>query len=384
MVAFVRAGESLRSVARRFRVSPETVRLWVERSQGRELHECDWSDRPDGPHNPWNRTSTGLEQEVLCIRRELREDSVLGEYGAEAIHRAFLERAHKTAPSVRTIGRILARHGVLDRNVRVRRPAPPRGWYLPEVAAGRLELDSFDFIEDLKIAGADLVQVLTGTSLHGGYVAAWPQTRIGAREVVAHLQSHWRSIGLPGYAQFDNDARFQGAHAFPDTLGRVSRLCLGLGVSPVFAPPREHGFQNAIEGFNGLWQSKVWGRFHYDGLPALQAQSARYVAAHHRRTAARREGVPARRPFPSEWTFDLQARPRGTVIFLRRTDEDGAAYLLGRRFTISPQWTGRLVRCEVHLDQGYIACYALRRREPADHRLLAKIRYEWPERPFKG
>jgi hypothetical protein len=385
MVAAVRAGESRRTVARQFRVSPATVQLWVERTRGKVLDRCDWADHSSGPPRAWNRTAAGLEHHVLAIRRQLREESVLGEYGAAAIHRALFGAGQGTpVPSVRTIGRILRRGGALDAQARVRRSAPPRGWYVPAVAAGRAELESFDFIEDLKIESAERVQVLTAISLHGGVVAAWPETGLGAREVVRHLQGHWQTLGLPDYAQFDNDTRFQGAHQFPDTLGRITRLCLALGVVPVFVPPREYGFQSAIERFNGLWQSKVWGRFHYQRLATLKAQSARYAAAHRVRSAPRREGAPPRRSFPKDWCFDLQAHPRGTVIFLRRTDEAGRAYFLGRRFAIDRLWAGRLVRCEVHLDQDYIACYALRRRDPADQPLLAELPYRWPQRPFRG
>jgi len=50
------------------------------------------------------------------------------------------------------IDRILGRWGVLDRVHRVRRPPPPRGWYLPAVAEGEAELDCLDFSEDLKLA----------------------------------------------------------------------------------------------------------------------------------------------------------------------------------------------------------------------------------------
>lgn len=30
---------------------------------------------------------------------------------------------------------------------RQRRPTPPKGWYLPDLADGKAELDSFDFVE---------------------------------------------------------------------------------------------------------------------------------------------------------------------------------------------------------------------------------------------
>ncbi|SRR5712691_4046719 len=72
----------------------------------------------------------------------------LGEYGAQAIRRELAVRGPAGVPSVRTIGRILERRGALDGGRRIRRPPPPPGWYLPEVAAGRAELDSFDMPVD--------------------------------------------------------------------------------------------------------------------------------------------------------------------------------------------------------------------------------------------
>jgi hypothetical protein len=122
----------------------------------------------------------------------------------------------------------------------------------------------------LKIAGGPLVSVLTATSLHGALADAWVVEHPSAKATLEALTDRWRREGLPTYAQFDNDTIFQGAHQFTDTVGRVSRLCLALQVIPVFAPPREHGFQNAIEGFNALWQSKVWQR-HPTIAPTSQA-----------------------------------------------------------------------------------------------------------------
>ena len=142
--------------------------------------------------------------------------------------------------------------------------------------------------------------------------------------MVEALVEHWRAVGLPGYAQFDNDPIFEGPQIHPDTIGRVARACLSLGVVPVFVPPRETGFQAAIEGFNGLWQAKVWARFQHASLAGLQAQSARYVAAHRQRAAARIEAAPARRPFPRRWRLDLQAHPQG------RWSSCGAATRKGR------------------------------------------------------
>jgi hypothetical protein len=144
------------------------------------------------------------------------------------------------------------------------------------VAASRAGIDLFDIVEYLVIKGCVDVHVLNATSLHGGLKASWPQSVIAAKFTLNCLVEHWRQNGLPDYAQFDNDTRFQGAH-LKNTIGRVIRLCLSLDVIPVFSTPGEHGFQNPIEHFNGLWQTKVWQRFRFTSLCELQAQSRRYI-----------------------------------------------------------------------------------------------------------
>src|SRR5262249_3240962 len=139
--------------------------------------------------------------QVLMLRQQLRQTGDLGEFGAAAIHREWLARGLAEPPSVRTIGLILQRRGALDHRHRTRRPPPPTGWYLPAVADEQAELDSFDTIEGLALRGGRQVEVLTGVSLHGGLVAAWPHTTITAKFVVQTVVEHWRAIGLPGYAQ---------------------------------------------------------------------------------------------------------------------------------------------------------------------------------------
>jgi transposase-like protein len=382
MVQAVRRGASMRQVADQFGVALATVQRWVERAKGQRLDRVDWTDRPCGLPTPANRTERQREDLVLTIRQQLRTTSDLGEFGAAAIHREWLARGLPDPPAIRTIGLILERRGALDRRWRVRRPPPPPGWYLPAVADGRAELDSIDGVEGLVIRGGIQVEVLTGISLHGGLVAAWPHTVITAAFVVEALVEHWRAFGLPGYAQFDNDPIFEGPQIHPDTIGRVARACLSLGVVPVFVPPRETGFQAAIEGFNGLWQAKVWARFQHPSLEGLQAQSARYVAAHRQRAAARIEAAPRRHPFPPRWHLDLQAHPKGRLVFLRRSNAQGEVQLLGRTFAVDPLWQHRLVRAEVDLKARRIRFYTLRRRAPDQQPLVNETAYGLPRRAF--
>jgi hypothetical protein len=382
MVAAVRRRQKLRAVARQFRVSLATVQYWVQRAHGQRLDRVDWHGRPPIPQQT-RRTPPALEDLVLTVRRELRERSDLGDHGAVAIHAALRQRGLDEVPAVRTIGRILERRGALDGRRRIRRPPPPPGWYLPDLAARRAELDSFDLVEGLVIKGGPHVEVLNGVSLHGGLVASWPeQEPITARQIVRALVAHWRAWGLPHYAQFDNDACFQGAQAHPDVIGRVIRLCLSLAVVPVFVPPREMGFQAMIEGFNNLWQIRVWRRFHHSVLSDLQERSQRYVTALRRHRAARLEAAPPRRPFPKNWRLNLQAVPHGRIVFVRRSNGVGIVELLGHSYRVSSHWPHRLVRVEVDLDGGRMRFYSLRRREPTVQKLLHEVAYQLPQRRF--
>lgn len=382
MVRALRQGESLRRVARRFHVSVSTVHYWTARAEGKRLERVDWQDRSHRPHRI-HRTRRSVEHLVIRVRTELKEKSILGEYGAEAIQRELLARGRVDIPAVRTIGRILERCGALDGRHRRRHPPPPAGWYLPEVAKRSCELDSFDVIEGLVIEGGINVEVLNAISLHGGLIGSWPDRTIFARTAVQAMIEHWKVFGLPAFAQFDNDTRFQGAHQFCDTLGRVVRLCLSLGVTAVFAPPRETGFQAAVESLNARWQAKIWQRFHFESLDALQSQATRYVAAYRQRARLRIESAPPRRLFPAAWKFDLQTHPKGCVIFLRRTDAHGCVSLLGHSFVVDRFWPHRLVRAHVDLKSDQICFHALRRREPTWQPILKSVPYQFPKRKFR-
>lgn len=380
MVTMARRGHSIREIACKFRVSRPTVDRWIERASGKRLDRTSFGDRSSAPHKVANRSHWVTEELVLKLRRELKDQSVLGEFGAAAILRELQTCNLSRVPSVRTIGRILERGGALDYRRRVRRAAPPKGWYLAAVVSGRAEIDLCDFVEGLVIRGETEVEVFNIVSLHGGLTGSFPATPYNTEMTLLALLKHWRAVGLPDFAQFDNDNRLQGPHQYPDTIGRVIRLCLSLAVVPMFAPPREHGLQNAVESYNGLWQEKVWGRFEHHSLAALQEQSDKYVLASRTRNAQRIDDAPRRRRFPQKWQWSEQAKVKGLLIYIRRTNERGAVTLLGRTYQVSTNWTHRLVRCEVDIERQEIRCYALRRSDWKVQPLLLCVHYKLPRR----
>ena len=382
MVSAVRRGQPQRTVARRFGVGLGHLQYWLARTCGQKLERVDWSDRSHAPLQQGRQINEPLQRRILALRQELRRGD-LGFVGAQAIADALAATpATDQRPSLRTIGRILKRHGVLDAVRRVRRAAPPAGWYLPDVATGAAELDAFDVIEDLPLEAGPRLDVFTTRALWGSVCGAWLSATMRARWLCECIESHWRRHGCPGYAQFDNDSRFQGTHTHPDVLGQVMRFCLSLGVTPVFAPPREHGPQNLNESFNHLWQQKVWHRFEHADTEAFQSASDRFVAAYQTRRAKRDDQSPKRRRFPKRWQLDLHRRPTGTLVYLRRTDDQGEIKVLGHRWVVDPLWVHRLVRAEVDLVADQVRCYRLRRRAPADQPLVKTFQYVFPTKPF--
>jgi hypothetical protein len=348
-----------------YRCSLGTVAFWVRRAGRRRLERVDWSDRPKGRAVPVNRTARARERQVVRLRAWLRDHDPLGYVGAAAIWQALQQRGGAGVPAVRTINRILRRQGVLPQR-RPRQPPPPPGWYLPTVAQGEAELMQLDLVEGLHLRGLGAVEVLTGiglwrkTALAAPALAAWR-----VETITPVLAAHWRQWGEPGFLQTDNDTRFAGSTRAVRRLGRFVRFCLAAGVVPVFAPPRETGFQAAIESFNGLWQQKVWQRFRHPHLAALCHRSTGFVTAHRARHARLSEAVPpAHRPAPAD-----------QIIFLRRTDGRGRVYLLGHSLRVAAHWPHRLVRCELTVSTQTLRCFALRRRQPTHQPLLTVQRF---------
>jgi hypothetical protein len=378
-VVALRHGQSQRAASRRFKVSLAVVQYWLARAAGRDLNLVDWADRSSRPHHHPQRISPAIERRIVAARRAL-QTSALGFVGALTIAQTLTPVLGKQLPSVRTIGRVLHRQGLLDGRKRLRRSPPPPGWYLPQAARRRAALDAFDFIEDLALTGGRWLDVLTTRALTGAVCAAWPCPGAGTTaKVVLALQTHWKKQGLPGYAQFDNDLRFLGPSRYPDTLGQVVSLCLQLGVTPVFAPPAEHGVQNLIESFNHLWQAKVWKRFHFQHPEEVGQRSDQFIGALQRRWAARNETAPLRRSFPKDWKFNPRRRLKGEVVLLRRTDQHGRINVLGHRWLLDPNWSLRLVRAEVDLDAQEVRCYRLRRQAPEEQTLIKTIPYHFPQ-----
>lgn len=382
MVQLFRQGNSIRSIALRFHKDKKTVKKWIDRAGDHRLDRVDFSDKRSQRKATHNRIHSDVENCIIHTRHELKTKSSLGEYGARAIQRYMKDLGCYQLPSERTINNVLRRNGLLDGNQRMRFPSPPPGWYLPEVYSLSAEMDCFDYIEDLRLQG-DLgyVFVMNVISLHGSLVNSWVAPRMGSGFTVLNMLEHWKRYGRPRYAQFDNGPVFNGPPK-PDQIGQVIRLCLELGTTAVFTIPRCTGPQAKIERFNLQWQTSLWNRFNFENWHQLRKQANLFLEAYRMKNADRISQAPERIPVPTDWQPSFPTDVHGKVIYLRQTNEKGQVSVLGHSFDIDPDWTIRMVRCEVDLTQNQIMFYRLRRREPSDQPLIKTIDYEFPRRKF--
>ena len=202
--------------------------------------------RPPPAGQPLHRRAGGPRADP---RRELKDTSDLGEFGAAAIRRGPGRPRHRrpcprSAPSAASSSDAGPWTAAAASDGPPRRPAgtcPTR----PIAARRAGQLRHRRGAGDQ--GGHVTSRCSTASRCTAAWSASWPMGVVTAKAAVEALLEHWRAVGLPGYAQFDNDTIFQGPHQHKDVIGRVMRACLGLGVVPVFAPPRETGFQATIE-----------------------------------------------------------------------------------------------------------------------------------------
>ncbi len=205
----------------------------------------------------------------------------LGEHGPLAIRRQLL--AAGSPPCARTIARWLAQAGHHGRNGGAGRT---EGLVSGRRGRRALELDSADVVEGLRLRRGGRVEALNVLGLWDQQPDSLVARGITTVAVIAQLAARWQRAGCPAYVQFDNDTIFSGAHARRAYFGRLVHWCLCLGVTPVFAPPAELGFQAAIEAYNRRWQERVWRRWRHRSRPDLQRRSDAFVLAYRQAKAS--------------------------------------------------------------------------------------------------
>jgi putative transposase len=70
--------------------------------------------------------------------------------------------------------------------------------------------------------------------------------------ILDFLVNAWQTMGIPKRLKMDNCLDFRGSNLYPRSPSKLVRVCLDLGVQPVFIPLREPWRNGVVENLNGL------------------------------------------------------------------------------------------------------------------------------------
>jgi putative transposase len=315
---------------------------WMKRFRSGDEN---WFDElPRRPHGNSRKTANVVEQAVLKARDFLDTQGVFR--GDQAIRWYLEEAGTESLPSLRTIGRILARHDRVDRATRY----VPKGKKYPVLKAQLpRDVHQTDFVGPCFLKGPVRFYSLHSVDVATGRCMVQPMTQ-GKGGLIDAIWAGWLRLGLPRYEQVDNEWVFFGSPAHPRGMGNLIRLCLPLGIEPVFIPIREPWRNGVVEKFNHHWEQKFIRRETMSSAGELLAGSLRYEQRHNGRYRYTKLGgktpaealaatkAPLRFPQPQPPVQRPLPKPHeGRYHVVRLIRSDGQLDVFSERFKMPPE-----------------------------------------------
>jgi putative transposase len=340
---------------------------------------------PRRPRHLTGRYDARTRRLVVQARLRLRKRKV-GLIGPKAI-RQELQTAHllRRLPSLSTIRRILHDAGLL------KPPRPAVEGYFPQpTPTAHYVLQAMDWTGRYLAGGAKVFAFHTIDLATRGIQQTISGDKAGPT-VRQHALQTWQTLGLPDGLQMDNDAAFCGGYKVPRVFGDFVRLCLYVGIEPLFLPVHEPKRNGVIEQLNGLWSQSFWHRRRFHSVAQVKRTSPDFTAwyGHRYQPPALRGLSPAQAqkhaPRVRLTARDIRVLPgalpitAGRVHFLRGVDAEGKIRVLNETWRVDKRLAGHYVWATLVPHQHRLKIY--HRRSQQDRVRLVKVfHYQIPER----
>jgi putative transposase len=172
--------------------------------------------------------------------------------------------------------------------------------------------------------------------------------------ILTFLVHAWQHLGLPAWVQFDNGREFYGWGRWPGSLSRAIRLCLHLGIEPVFIPEDEPQRNGSVEQFNS-WFQPLLLRHRFSRPADVRREVRRLMTSVNEQHVHPQLGdqTPATyrrsqrlRMLPADFTLEARPLPiaAGEIMFLRRVSAQGTMNIPGEPLKVRKRWKFQHVR----------------------------------------
>ena len=361
-------------------------RTWLYKWQQR-FRLYGWAglrDHSRQPHHSPQAYSAANRAAVIRARRILEQRTV-GLIGPAAIQAELRSWPHMDrVPARTTIRRILTSAGI-----GVAPPPPPEPYYPQPTPTPAYPIQAMDWTERYLTGGAKVYAFHTvDLQSHAFTQTLSPDKALAA--VRTHLLTVWTELGRPAGLQMDNDGVFCGGYKVRRVFGQVVRLCLYVGIEPIFIPVGEPKRNSIVERVNGLWSAGFWRRHHLRSFAEVEAASPAFVrwymqeyqppslhgltpAAAHQRLPGARLSAAQVRALPGHLPITA-----GRVHFLRRVNAAGEISLLNERWPVGKRWAQRYVWATIITHRHELRVY-YRASEQGPARLLGQWTYALDE-----
>lgn len=269
------AGENAGLICDELGRSKRWLYKWLERFR---TNENDWANSQSrAPNNVPHKTDSAIEKIIIDTRKKL-EDQKYAQIGSMAILWELKNlNLGCDLPSTRTIERILHRNNLTQASGSYE----PKGTDYPSVSASCAhKIQQADFVGPRYIEGDGRFYCLNLIDCCSRIVTINPSRSKKNSNVTSALLSSWKNIPAPDYLQLDNALCFRGSNRYPRSFGLVIRLCLHLGITPVFIPPQEPWRNGVIERFQGTFEKLFFRSQNFNNFDHLQNEASVFETFH--------------------------------------------------------------------------------------------------------
>ncbi len=365
-------GRRKTEIARQLNKSRLWVHRWIKRYDARFPEES-LQNRSCAPKASKATYPKKIKDVVLRSRKE-RETGKRPAYkyaliGAEAIYYELRELGISPLPAVRTIHAWLKQAGFIkERKGKTKKLANP--------TYPVLSCKTVNAIQELDLKGPFYLQgssqkyyLVVLRDVYGKKVALQVLTEKEMAPLIDFLVEAWQTTGRPKRLQMDNGLEFRGSNRYPRSLGKLSRVCLDLGVEPVFIPTREPWRNGVIENLNSLIQRLFLKAQTFETKTDLHRETKKLETSIN--TTHRLSALDGKTPQEFSVAAQLRSMPpgydwrtrnlrllKGKVSFIRLIRKSGRITLTANdKFFIGKKYKGRYVLAVVIVHQQRLNIY---------------------------